>query len=119
MNSKKFNSLLKKIPISKFVSNNHSMDIQMKDASSQVVTKLTRGFNDRTNTTETAKLSTRSSKMNFNLAEASPDFIAKNLKCSPKKSGPLIADPLTPGKSSASKIDIIGSKKSKKNLKRL
>jgi len=55
----------------------------------------------------------------LNLVESSPKFIAKNLKLSPNK---LKLDELsinTPAIQQTNKIDLIGSKKSKKNLKRL
>jgi hypothetical protein len=51
-----------------------------------------------------------------NGSKITPEFIAKNLKCSPSKTR---ASPIKMSPCKTGKIDLIGSKKSKKNLKRL
>jgi hypothetical protein len=48
-----------------------------------------------------------------------PEFIAKHLKMSPSKSGSCSPSKSSPSKQTGGRVDLIGSKKSKKNLKRL
>lgn len=98
-----------------------SIDDKKEPETSQIFrTKLPRTLSKDKSHLELLNNATTSSSSAINIVNSSPKFIAKNLKMSPaKKHAKLIETPFIGNASRPPRVDLIGSKSSKRNLKRL